>query len=254
MGTTAIMLTYNEEENISTALDSVDWCDERIIVDSQSTDKTREIARSRGVKIVDAPRTDPGELFDHFRNLGIEAASNDLIVFIDADEVHPVPLQEWLQKAARNSKSEIGVIRAPILEFIGDTPISAGKLDYTPVLVNPEMIEIKKKVHNFMSYDKAVKEDIPGDRELAIRHTLADSLYEHWEDQRRYAKIAASNRTFEPIKIILAPLWGFYIRVIDGEGWRNGVLGIGIALCYSWFLFETHVRVSLQKLNIISGL
>jgi glycosyltransferase involved in cell wall biosynthesis len=250
MGTTAVILTFNEEENIRAALDSIDWCDERIIVDSQSTDKTREIARSCGARIVDAPRTDPEEPFDHFRNLGIEAASNDLIVFIDADEIHPVPLQEWLQKAAKRQKDDIGVIRAPILEFIGDTPVPAGRLDYTAVLVNQEKIQIKKKVHNFMSYDETVREDIPANRELAIRHTLADSLYDHWKDQRRYARIAADNREFKPLKIILAPLWGFYIRVIHGKGWRDGILGIGIGLCYSWFLFETHFRVMLRELNI----
>jgi len=51
-GVSAVILTYNEEDHISSALDSVSWCDEIFLVDSQSTDATREIAREFGAKII----------------------------------------------------------------------------------------------------------------------------------------------------------------------------------------------------------
>ncbi len=47
-----ITIVYNEEENIRECLESVKWADEIIVVDSFSTDRTVEIARAAGVKVV----------------------------------------------------------------------------------------------------------------------------------------------------------------------------------------------------------
>ena len=44
----AIITCYNEEENISACIESLDWCDEIIIVDSFSTDNTKSVALGNG--------------------------------------------------------------------------------------------------------------------------------------------------------------------------------------------------------------
>ena len=46
-----IIIARNEEEMIGEALDSLDFCDEIILVDNGSTDKTKEIAEKKGAKI-----------------------------------------------------------------------------------------------------------------------------------------------------------------------------------------------------------
>ena len=47
-----IVLTFNEEANIDRCLDSVSWCDDVVVLDSHSTDSTREIATSRGAWVL----------------------------------------------------------------------------------------------------------------------------------------------------------------------------------------------------------
>jgi ADP-heptose:LPS heptosyltransferase len=80
---TALIITYNEEHNIKDVLRNLDFADEIIVIDSFSTDKTVEIARSfQNVQVVQ-------HLFENYalqRNFAISLATNPWILFLDADE------------------------------------------------------------------------------------------------------------------------------------------------------------------------
>jgi glycosyltransferase involved in cell wall biosynthesis len=78
----SIVITYNEEKNIRECLQSLKWTDEIIVVDSASSDKTAEIASEFTNKILRADKGTYGEK----KNTGIENASGDWILWIDADE------------------------------------------------------------------------------------------------------------------------------------------------------------------------
>jgi len=52
MGISAIVCTYNEEKNIPRLIASLKDCDEIIIADGGSTDKTRQIAKKLGAKVI----------------------------------------------------------------------------------------------------------------------------------------------------------------------------------------------------------
>ena len=80
---TAVIITLNEEKNITDCINSVkNVCDEIIVVDSNSTDKTREIATNLGAKVIvqDYLGDGPQKAF------GEPLAKNDWILSLDADE------------------------------------------------------------------------------------------------------------------------------------------------------------------------
>src|SRR3989344_1014679 len=78
-----IIITKNEEEMIGDCLISIkDLAGEIIVVDSGNTDKTNEIAKSYGAKIVRTKSTN----YAAFRNAGLKAAAGDWILYVDADE------------------------------------------------------------------------------------------------------------------------------------------------------------------------
>ena len=85
----AVVLTKNEEKNIDECLDLLSWCDEIVIIDDNSTDKTIERARARNARIFTRALN---EDFAEQRNYGLEKATNDWVLFIDADERVPLSL------------------------------------------------------------------------------------------------------------------------------------------------------------------
>jgi glycosyltransferase involved in cell wall biosynthesis len=78
----AIVITRNEAANIAECLDSIAFCDERIVVDSGSTDDTVAIAHAKGASVSDHPW--PG--FGAQKNRALSLASGDWVLSIDADE------------------------------------------------------------------------------------------------------------------------------------------------------------------------
>jgi glycosyltransferase involved in cell wall biosynthesis len=80
---TANIITLNEEKNIEAAIRSAqEVCDEVLVVDSQSSDRTREIAESLGAKVVVQPYLGDGPQ----KAFGPPIARNDWILSLDADE------------------------------------------------------------------------------------------------------------------------------------------------------------------------
>jgi len=76
------ILAYNEADKIKDAIQSVQWADEIIVVDSYSTDGTQKIASSLGAKVIQVPF----EGFGKLRNEGIRACNFEWIFSLDADE------------------------------------------------------------------------------------------------------------------------------------------------------------------------
>ena len=82
MKITATIITLNEAENISEAIKSVEWADEILVIDSESTDATRALAKRQGARVIVNPW--PG--FSQQKQFAADAASNDWIFSLDADE------------------------------------------------------------------------------------------------------------------------------------------------------------------------
>ena len=78
----AYIIAYNEAEKIETAIRSVLWADEIVVVDSYSTDGTAEIAAGLGARVVQVRFTGFGDL----RNQAMAACTFDWIFSLDSDE------------------------------------------------------------------------------------------------------------------------------------------------------------------------
>lgn len=82
IGLSACIITYNEADRIEDCLRSVRFCDEIIVVDSHSTDSTRELASRSGARVVE--RDWPG--YRSQKQFAIESAAHDWVLCLDADE------------------------------------------------------------------------------------------------------------------------------------------------------------------------
>ena len=79
----AVIMTKNEEAKIARCISSVAWADEIFVIDSGSTDATKEIAESLGARVVEQPWLG----FSAQRNRGAALAQHDWIFYADADEI-----------------------------------------------------------------------------------------------------------------------------------------------------------------------
>lgn len=92
----AALATHNEESNIEGCLKSVgELVDEIIIVDGMSEDKTVEIAKSFGAKVIEVPN-DP--MFHNMKQKSFDLAKGEWILYLDADERVSPKLAEEIQK------------------------------------------------------------------------------------------------------------------------------------------------------------
>src|SRR5882762_4367845 len=97
MRITAAIITFNEAGNIQAACESVAWADEILVVDSESTDNTRELATRSGARVI--LNTWPG--FSAQKQFATDAAAHDWIFSLDADERVSPELQSTIA-ALRN--------------------------------------------------------------------------------------------------------------------------------------------------------
>ncbi len=99
MTLSVVIITFNEEANLPRTLESVKWAEEIIVVDSQSTDRTVEIARTFNANVF----VEPWKGFAAQKTSAIEKATSDWVLSIDADEVVPSDLRAEIQSAIAGS-------------------------------------------------------------------------------------------------------------------------------------------------------
>lgn len=100
----ATVIAFNEEQDLDACLASLAWCDEIILVDSGSTDGTREIAARHGARTYVRPFAG----FSDQKNFAAEQAGNDWILSIDADESVSEELREEILHFLPNESAVIG--------------------------------------------------------------------------------------------------------------------------------------------------
>lgn len=79
---TGLVLTFNGERLLEKCLKSLDFCDEILVVDSQSTDRTRDIAEACGARIIVNPWPGPVKQFE----LALSKITTTWVVSLDQDE------------------------------------------------------------------------------------------------------------------------------------------------------------------------
>jgi glycosyltransferase involved in cell wall biosynthesis len=87
------IITHNEEANLARTLASVSWADEIIVVDSGSTDRTAEIARNHGARVIDHMWTG----FAAQKNFALSQCTGEWVLSLDADEELSSQLQFQMQ-------------------------------------------------------------------------------------------------------------------------------------------------------------
>lgn len=108
----AIILTRNEEQMIANCIETLRWCDQVLVVDSDSSDATVELARKLGAKVI----SERAESFAERRNKAMHETVADWVFYIDADErVTPQLSKEILVQIETTKENALAFWRENIM-------------------------------------------------------------------------------------------------------------------------------------------
>lgn len=232
----AAIITFNEEDNIARTLKKLTWCDEIIIVDSYSTDKTVEICKSFNAKV----------FFNKFEGYGeqkqflVTKCNFDWVLSIDADEVLT---DELITEIKTEFTKESLPFHAYFLNrkhvYLGKI-FKYGHLKNTPILrlFNKNKASFSnKKVHETIVY-KGKK----GCFKNTFLHYTANSIEQINFKKNRYASLASEEYTNKKKKVYLLALpfkypFTFIKEYILHGNFLNGYEG------YVWSIYMAEYSV-----------
>lgn len=236
---TAIVLTKNEQENIGKCLESLKWCDEIVVIDDGSSDKTVEIARKYKVAIY------PHLLNSNFsaqREFGISKTKSDWILFIDADEIVSDALAFEITNTIQLSDQDSKIING---FYIRRTDFMWGKqLEYGETggikllrLARKGLGSWRGMVHEVWNIKPPI-----GTLVNPILHFPHRNLTEFLKEINFYTDIRAKElikRNIRPsfLSILLYPSGKFFINYIFKRGFLDGTTGLVFAITMSFHSF-----------------
>jgi len=107
-GISVLILTKNEEQDLPGCLASVKWSDDVHVLDSESSDTTRDIAAQAGAKVT----VQPFKGYASQRNIGLKLPfSNGWVLILDADERIPTALAQEMQSFVAQALPEVAAAR-----------------------------------------------------------------------------------------------------------------------------------------------
>lgn len=238
------IITLNEEKNIKRAIESVkNIADEIIVVDSESTDKTTQIAQKEGAKVFIRK-------FDNFanqKNWALSKASNNWILALDADEEVPEKLADEIKQGI--SSDEIAGYLIPRKNFILGKEIKYSR--WSP----DKHIWLWKKDQGRWIGD--VHEEVKvlgkvGQFKNSKIHHSHKTISEFLDSNNFYSTLLAESMhkrgvRFSLLKMFWDSIWEFKIRFFYKLGFLDGWRGF--VLAYLMAIYHLIVWVKLWQRN-----
>ncbi len=243
----AVIIAQDEEENIGAVLESSRFCDEVLVVDSGSHDRTRERAAAAGARVlVNAPW--PGYVAQ--RNFATAAARHDWVLAIDADERVSSALRAEIE-ALRERGPEHPGYRIPRLAIYLGREIRA--TDWYP---DPQLRLFDRRrgrwqgafVHESVTVDGSVGR-LRGElihrpyRDVSAHLRKIDTYTSLWAQQSLEA-----GRRVGVLELVGSPTWAFLRNYMLRGGLRLGAAGFAVSGLNAYYTF-----IKLLKLRVLQN-
>ncbi|MBU8892030.1 MAG: glycosyltransferase [Bacteroidales bacterium] len=239
----AVIITLNEERNIRRCLESIhEIVDEIIVIDSFSTDKTREICESYNVKFYEHEFLG----YSAQKNYGIKKAQHPYILSLDADEALSKNLKKSILFVKSNWKYDAYSFNR-LTNYCGKWIRYGGWYPDRKI----RLWDSRKgswgglKVHEKLVFNKRVRvKNIKGD----LLHFSYYTIDEHVIQANRYSSILArsyyeNGRAVSVLEIIARSPWRFVRDYFIKLGFLSGIMGLVIAVISSTEVFLKYVKL-----------
>ncbi len=245
---TGIVLTYNEEKNITKCLEGLKFCDVVLVVDSGSTDKTPSLAKKAGAIVLKHQFTD----YSSQRNWAISQAKTPWILFVDADEIVPVKLGEEIVSATK--KIEYKGFLIPRTDYMWGKKLFHGDVG------GVKLLRLARRGAG--EWHGAVHEtwDIEGNVSVlqhALNHYPHPTMVEFLQEINSYSTIRAqalydAGQRASLFQIIFYPIIKFKYLYFLKLGLLDGTVGFVHAMTMAFYTFLVRGKLWLFQKGITS--
>ena len=241
-----VIVTLNEEERIRACLESVAWADEIVVVDSESQDKTVQIAREMTDHVVVRPW--PG--FAAQKNFAVAQASGDWILSLDADETVSPLLRTEIERVLRDGGPTVGYAVPRRNIFLGAWVRHGGLYpDWQVRLFRKSRGTFgRRAVHESVTVDGPV-----GRLAGHLEHRSYRGVEDFLTRANRYSSLAAeewlaSGRRARASDVLTRPLGRFLSMYVLRAGFLDGWRGLLLAALYAYYVAMRAAKV-LEKVR-----
>jgi len=237
----ATIITLNEEKNIGSCLESLDFVDEIVVVDSGSTDRTGEICRGNPkVRFHDLP----WEGYGRQKNLAASLASHDWILNIDADERVSEPLRASILAADRDFYVGFRMARR---NYFGSRWIR-----WCGWYPDCKLRFYDRRRGSFE--ERAVHEAVKSRDRVGLlagdlHHYTYDGISDYMTRMDRYSSLAAAEMLKQGRRpglqsMLLHPLYTFFRMYLLKLGFLEGYTGLLLSLLYTGYTFLKYAKAT----------
>ena len=245
MQISATIVTLNEERNIARAIESLRCADEVLVVDSGSTDQTCEIAIRLGARVIEEPwRGYAGQ-----KNFAAEAAENDWILSIDADESVTEELAAEILALKKDGVRFDGYAFPRLAQYLGRWIRHSGWYPDRKVrLYDRGKAEwVGEYVHESVRVNGTTGQLGVGQLHGNLLHYTCASLSEHLRTLDRYTSLAARElmarkKAIPMRRLTVDPAWTFFRTYVLQRGFLDGRQGLAIAWMAALYTFLKYAK------------
>jgi len=247
---TAIIITKNEAANIGACLDSVAFCDERIVVDCGSDDDTTAIAKSKGAQVTEHA----WQGFGPQKNFALSLASGEWVLSVDADErVSPALAAEIT--AAISEQGADGYEMPRSSSFLGRTMRHSG---WYPDYVLRVLRRGRARFSDDIVHERVVCEGSVRRLKEPLLHFPVDRIEDVLRRMDRYSsagaeQMVASGRRVTFASGFLHGFWTFVRTYVLRAGFLDGREGLLLAIVNAEGSYYRYMKAWLLARRARSG-
>ncbi len=240
-----IVITRNEEALIGQCLGSArSFCDELIVVDSYSTDRTVEIAKSLGAQVFQQ------EFIDYVRQkqASLDRATSEWVLLLDADEQATWELGREIEATIARPDALAGYRIQRVLYHL--------RHYYRRPIYRDFPVRLFRREQGYIGgidpHDKVIVRGRVGRLEAPILHFSYRSITDHVATMNRFSSRAAAQiepSPFASVQMLMDPLWRFFNFYVIRGGFLEGSPGLYAAMTAAFYGFLKHAKLYEKRIH-----
>lgn len=238
----AVILTKNSENILADCIESLAFCDEVIIIDDNSTDRTIDLAKRLGARVekIDKSSTD----FSAKRNFGLKKARSKWIIYVDADERISEQLKNSILENINNRNTDFSAFKIYRKNYY------LGRHEW-PYIETLERLFDKSYLKGWQGklHESPIIEGKIGQLEGFLLHYTHRDLQSmvaktiEWSALEAQSRIESNHPPMAWWRFFRVMITAFYNSYFKQRGYKAGTAGLIESIYQSYSIFITYARL-----------